>query len=75
MRKINTIVEYCDNVNCRLNNEFRCESDIVSFDRNAQCLTADYEEEENTHQEEQKTSPEKPPAEESGKNNDWIKYI
>ena len=37
-------VEYCDNINCRLNRKRSCTSIDIEFDENGICATANYDE-------------------------------
>ncbi|MFC1728745.1 hypothetical protein ACFL6I_00275 [candidate division KSB1 bacterium] len=73
-----SLVEYCDNVNCRYNAEFRCTEPEVMFDDNAICVTALYESDE-TGVSDESAEVSYPPdgkvKSEDQPEDSWIKYI
>lgn len=82
-------VEYCDNINCRLNRERSCTSIDIEFDENGICATANYDEapkRKGTRSGRQGGSGADPAAQDGNeitehnipstdKDNNWVKYI
>lgn len=83
------LVEYCDNIHCRFNQERSCSATDVEFDENGICSTANYNETQKFN-DPQSGSREDPGSNSdsledneitdhelpsSGKDKDWVKYI
>ncbi len=72
------VVEYCDNVNCRLNSKFRCKAPEVEFDAYANCVTSVYEEYDSAAppENEDMSAPGERSRDVDGESDDkWLKYI